>query len=70
MIGAGAVVAPGVRVGRRAVVAAGAVVIDDVEPGVVVAGVPARPIGSRMEYEEKKRLWEQLVWRGARLKAG
>jgi acetyltransferase-like isoleucine patch superfamily enzyme len=41
-IGAGATILPGVRVGARAVVAAGAVVARDVAPGSVVAGVPAR----------------------------
>jgi acetyltransferase-like isoleucine patch superfamily enzyme len=43
-IGAGAVVLPGVTIGRGAVVAAGAVVTAPVEPYTVVAGVPARPI--------------------------
>ena len=70
VIGAGAILTPGIRVGEEAVVAAGAVVTRDVEPRIVVAGVPARPVGTRDEFEEKKRLWEQLVWRGARLKAG
>jgi acetyltransferase-like isoleucine patch superfamily enzyme len=41
-IGRGAVVMPGVMVGDHAVVAAGAVVIHDVPPATVVAGVPAR----------------------------
>ena len=41
-LGHGAMVLPGVTVGRRAVVAAGAVVTTDVPPGGVVAGVPAR----------------------------
>ncbi len=43
-IGAGAVILPGVTVGDNAIVAAGAVVSRDVEPGTVVAGVPARKI--------------------------
>jgi 2,3,4,5-tetrahydropyridine-2,6-dicarboxylate N-acetyltransferase len=44
LIGANAVVLEGVRVGKGSVVAAGAVVICDVPPGVVVAGTPARVI--------------------------
>lgn len=42
MIGANAVVIEGVRVGRGAVVAAGAVVTDHVPANMVVAGCPAR----------------------------
>lgn len=42
VIGANAVVLEGVRVGKGAVVAAGAIVISDVEPNTVVGGVPAR----------------------------
>ncbi len=41
-IGAGAVVLPGIAIGAGSVVAAGAVVVHDVEPFTVVAGVPAR----------------------------
>jgi maltose O-acetyltransferase len=43
-IGAGAVILPGVRVGRGAVVGALAVVSHDVEPLQVVAGQPAREV--------------------------
>jgi acetyltransferase-like isoleucine patch superfamily enzyme len=43
-IGAGATLLMGVRIGRCAVVAAGAVVREDVPPYMVVAGVPARVI--------------------------
>jgi acetyltransferase-like isoleucine patch superfamily enzyme len=43
-IGAGAVVLPGVTIGRGSIVAAGAVVARDVGPGVLVGGVPARVI--------------------------
>ena len=41
-IGSGSIVLPGITIGENAVVAAGAVVTRDVEPGTVVAGVPAR----------------------------
>jgi acetyltransferase-like isoleucine patch superfamily enzyme len=44
MIGASAVLLPGVRVGARALVGAGSVVTKDVAPGMVVAGNPARVI--------------------------
>jgi len=46
-LGSRALVLPGVRIGDGAVVAAGAVVTKDVEPYAVVAGVPARAIGTR-----------------------
>lgn len=45
-IGAGAVILPGVVIGRRSVVGAGAVVTKDVPEGVVVAGNPAKELGS------------------------
>jgi acetyltransferase-like isoleucine patch superfamily enzyme len=43
-VGAKAVILKGVQLGDGCVVAAGAVVTHSVEPGQVVAGVPARPI--------------------------
>lgn len=54
MIGANAVVLEGVHVGTRAVVAAGAVVVEDVPDGAVVAGVPARVIKQRDEKTDSK----------------
>ena len=54
MIGANAVVLEGVRVGKGSVVAAGAVVIEDVPEGVVVAGCPAKIIKKKDERTESK----------------
>lgn len=42
-IGSDATLLPGLRIGSGAVVGAGSVVTRDVEPGVTVFGVPARP---------------------------
>ena len=50
LIGANAVILEGVRVGTGAVVAAGAIVVDDVPPNTVVAGIPAKVI---KEVDEK-----------------
>jgi maltose O-acetyltransferase len=46
-IGPRAIILPGVRVGRGAVVAAGAVVTKDVPPKAIVGGIPAKVIGER-----------------------
>jgi maltose O-acetyltransferase len=46
-IGPRAIIQPGVRIGRGAVVAAGAVVTKDVPDFMIVGGVPAQVIGER-----------------------
>lgn len=46
-IGPRAIILPGVKIGKGAIVAAGAVVTRDVAPYAVVAGVPAKPIAER-----------------------
>lgn len=48
-IGAHATVLPGVTIGDGAIIGAGAVVVKDIAPGVVAAGVPATQIRERTE---------------------
>jgi acetyltransferase-like isoleucine patch superfamily enzyme len=51
-VGMNAVILPGITVGRGAIVGAGAVVTRDVPPFSIVAGVPARVIGTRTNDQE------------------
>lgn len=55
-IGPRAIIMPGKKIGRGAIVAAGAIVTHDVPPGKIVAGVPARIIGERKLKDFKYRL--------------
>jgi acetyltransferase-like isoleucine patch superfamily enzyme len=50
-IGTNATILPGVSIGKGAIVGAGAVVVSDVEPFSVVAGVPAKFIRWRTEAD-------------------
>jgi len=45
-VGHGAIILPGITIGPNAIVAAGSVVNRDVPPGSIVAGLPARVVGS------------------------
>ncbi len=54
LIGANAVILEGVRVGKGAIVAAGAIVTQDV-PAVVVAGTPAKVIKQASEVQDTKK---------------
>lgn len=53
-IGANSTILYGVRIGPNAIVAAGSVVTKDVPPGSVVAGVPAKVIGSFADVAKKR----------------
>ena len=61
-IGAGSIVLPGVRVGRGAVVAAGAVVTKDVAPYTVVGGIPARKIKDIPEDAKQVSYFDRPGW--------
>jgi maltose O-acetyltransferase len=54
-IGIGAIVMPGTSIGEGAIVGAGSVVTDDVPPHTVVAGNPARILGTTDQIWDKRR---------------
>jgi len=61
LIGANAVVLEGVRIGKGAVIAAGSVVVKNVEPYSVMAGVPAKLLKKVDEKtKEKTKLIDEL----------
>jgi len=61
VIGANATLMAGITIKQKAVVAAGAVVVHDAPADTVVAGVPAKPIGNREDYEKKKTAYEHMT---------
>lgn len=62
-IGPRAIILPGVKIGRGAVVAAAAVVTKDVPPYAIVAGVPAKNIGERRTKDFKYKLGRPRLFR-------
>lgn len=60
-VGHGAIILPGRNIGDGAVVAAGAVVTKDVEPYMIVAGNPARPIRPRFPRDIAAQL-QAIAW--------
>ena len=65
-IGSNAIILQGVTIGNGAIVAAGAVVTEDVKPFTIVGGVPARVIRKRFKPElekdiAKSRWWEMTI---------
>ncbi|TDJ54291.1 MAG: 2,3,4,5-tetrahydropyridine-2,6-dicarboxylate N-acetyltransferase [Ignavibacteria bacterium] len=58
MTGANVVILEGIKVGKGAVIAAGSVVIRDVEPNMVMAGIPAKPL---KKVDDKTKSKTQLM---------
>ena len=52
-IGANAVILPGVTIGANSIIGAGAVVTQDIPPGVIEFGVPARVIRRRDKDDQE-----------------
>jgi len=61
LICANATLLAGIRIGKSAVVGAGAVVTRDVASESVVVGNPARFLMTRKEFEEKKNRWNKAT---------
>jgi maltose O-acetyltransferase len=59
-VGTRAMILPGVVLGKGSVVAAGAVVTKSVPPYAIVAGVPARPIGTRNQELDYSVVYRRL----------
>jgi phosphonate metabolism protein (transferase hexapeptide repeat family) len=61
-LGHNAIVMPGVTVGTGAVVGSGAVVTKDVEPYMIVVGVPAKPVRKRFSEATVEKLLKIAWW--------
>ena len=51
-IGYQSIILTGVKIGRGAVIAAGSIVVHDVEPYTIIAGVPGKKVGTRFTKEQ------------------
>ena len=58
MVGGGVTILPGVRIGRRSFIAAGALVVKDVPPDSFVSGVPGRiePLPAHLDHDMNRAL--------------
>lgn len=56
-----AIILPGVKIGKGAVVAAGAVVTKDIAPWTIVGGVPAKKIGDRNPKQNPRQFFDPFL---------
>lgn len=56
MIGANTTILPGIKIGDRAIIAAGTLVHKDVQPGTFVGGNPMQLISSKKKGDERKNI--------------
>ena len=63
MIGGGSTIIPGITIGRRSFIAAGAVVTKDIPPHSFVAGVPGtlKPLPKSLDVPMNRRLTVQPI---------
>lgn len=61
-IGYESLIMPGVRIGDGAIIAAGSVVVSDVDPYMIVGGNPAKPIRHRFSQEVVDELLDIAWW--------
>lgn len=54
MIGSNTTILSGVKIGSRVIIGAGSIVTKDIPDGVIVAGNPAKVIGSYLELAKKR----------------
>lgn len=54
-VGTGTIILPGVTIGDDVIIGAGSVVSRDIESGKIVAGNPARAVGTTQDFIEKRR---------------
>jgi len=60
-VGANVIVLPNVKIGENSIIGAGSIVTKDVPPYTVVAGVPAKKVGSFNDVIEKRRVESRLI---------
>ncbi len=65
-VGYGAIIMAGVRIGRGTIIAAGAVVTQNVPAYEIWGGIPARKLRDRFNNEEDRRIHDQMLHRQPR----